>query len=358
MKKRPLPHPATKPARAAAAPKAIAVETDNAAMLFELSRTSAGDRLFLRHFGARVADTAGALALAGHGGHPSALGSEKPLAYSVFGESGGGLNRFGGLKVTHDDGMQTLDLVVEKLERRAGGLVVRWRDAAHDFRVEQTFRPRPDADVIETSAVLENGEKGPVRISRMASFSLVFPLLADDWRLLSLAGEWGGEAEVVETPLARGRRVVLESRSGVRDAWLNNPAFMLSVGGPATETEGRVDGAGIDVGDAGVGVSHHGHDPVQDDGDDGISLPDADERDQKPDKRDGRDRVKHITDRHDRLRKTAVFRNKNPEKHAQNAGDQDSDQGDLQLLPDQLQKPGPAADIDLQYFFKKTHNLR
>ena len=246
MKKRtPSPRSATKSARAATAPKAIAVETDNAAMLFELSRTPAGDRLYLRHFGAKVADTAGALALAGHGGHPSALGSEKPLAYSVFGESGGELNRFGGLKVTHDDGMQTLDLVVEKLERKAGGLVVRWRDAVHDFRVVQTFRPRPDADVIETSAVLENGEKGPVRISRMASFSLVFPLLADDWRLLSLAGEWGGEAEVVETPLARGRRVVLESRSGVRDAWLNNPAFMLSVGGPATETEGRVLGCAL-----------------------------------------------------------------------------------------------------------------
>ena len=73
-------------------------------MLFELVRTPAGDRLFLHHFGARVADTAGALALAGHGGHQSALGSEKPLAYSVFGESGGELNRFGGLKVTHDDG--------------------------------------------------------------------------------------------------------------------------------------------------------------------------------------------------------------------------------------------------------------
>ena len=244
MKKQTSPARTTKTVHPAA-PKAFAVETDHAAMLFELERSGAGDRLYLRHFGAKVADADAALALARCVGAGSALGSEKPLACSAFGESGGGLNRFGGLKVTHADGTQTLDLVVEKLERRGGGLVVHWRDAVHDFRVVQTFRPRPDADVIETWAELANGEKGPVRISRMASFSLVFPLLADDWRLLGLAGEWGGEAEVVESPLARGRRVVLDSRSGVRDAWLNNPAFMLSVGGPATETEGRVLGCAL-----------------------------------------------------------------------------------------------------------------
>ena len=227
------------------APNTFAVETDHAAMLFERERSGAGDRLYLRHFGAKVADADAALALARCAGAGSALGSERPAAYSAFGESGGGLNRFGGLKVTHADGTETLDLVVERLERRGGGLVVRWRDAVHDFRVVQTFRPRPDADVIETRVELANGEKGPVRISRMASFSLVFPLLADDWRLLSLTGEWAAEGEVVETPLARGRRVVLDSRSGVRDAWLNNPAFMLSAGGPATETEGRVFGCAL-----------------------------------------------------------------------------------------------------------------
>ena len=59
---------------------------------------------------------------------------------------------------------------------------------------------------------------------------------------MSLTGEWCSEAEVVETPLPRGRRVCLDSRSGVRDAWLNNPSFMLSAGGPSTETSGRVFG--------------------------------------------------------------------------------------------------------------------
>ncbi|MBR4442560.1 MAG: CGGC domain-containing protein, partial [Clostridia bacterium] len=47
----------------------------------------------------------------------SSFSSNPARTYSAFGESGGGLNRFGGLKVTHDDGTETLDLVVEKLER-------------------------------------------------------------------------------------------------------------------------------------------------------------------------------------------------------------------------------------------------
>ena len=98
----------------------ITVETDNTAMVFEQERTAAGDRLYLRHFGPKLADGADVLALAWRSGHGSSLGFEKPLAYSVFGEHGSGLNRFGGLKVTHDDGGTTLDLVVEKIERKDG----------------------------------------------------------------------------------------------------------------------------------------------------------------------------------------------------------------------------------------------
>ena len=224
----------------------LSIETANTALLFERKASGVGERLYLRHYGVKVADAECALALTVHDRQPSSLGVGQPLAYSVFGESGGGLNRFGGLKVTHDDGTVTLDLIVEKIENGdEGAVVIRWRDAAHDFRVIQTFRPRPDADVIETWIELANGEAGAVRISRMSSFSFVFPLMADDWRLLSLTGEWCSEGEVVETPIERGRRIILDSRSGVRDAWLDNPAFMLSVGGPSSETEGRVIGGAL-----------------------------------------------------------------------------------------------------------------
>ena len=231
---------------AAVAGEPVTIETANAMMIFERTKSGAGDRLFLRHYGAKFADLEGALAVALRHGRPgSSLGTEESSAYSVFGDSNGRLNRFGGLKVTHADGGTTLDLVVEKIERAGDALVVRWRDAVHDFRVVQHFRPRPDVDMIETWVDLVNGEPDAVRVSRMSSFAFVLPFIANDWRLLGLTGEWGSEAEVVETPVARGKRVVLDSRSGVRDAWLNNPAFMLSVGGPSSETEGRVIGCAL-----------------------------------------------------------------------------------------------------------------
>ena len=109
----------------------VKVETENTVLLFEREKSGAGERLYLRHFGPKVADEAGALALAVRRGPGSSLGTDNPLAYSVFGESGRGLNRFGGLKVTHDDGTVTLDLIVEKIERDGDALKVSWRDAAH-----------------------------------------------------------------------------------------------------------------------------------------------------------------------------------------------------------------------------------
>ena len=142
----------------ASAAEPVKVETENTVLLFEREKSGAGERLYLRHFGPKVADEAGAFALSVRRGPGSSLGTDNPLAYSVFGESGRGLNRFGGLKVTHDDGGTTLDLVVEKIEQKDGALVVRWRDAVHDFRVIQTFLPRADADVVETCVELVNGE--------------------------------------------------------------------------------------------------------------------------------------------------------------------------------------------------------
>ena len=193
-------------ASGAFAAESVKVETANTMMLFAREQSGADDRLYLRHFGPKIADEAGALALAVKRGPISSLGTDNPLAYSVFGESGRGLNRFGGLKVTHDDGTVTLDLIVEKLKRDGDALKVSWRDAVHDFRVIQTFRTRADADVVETWVELVNGEKGAVRISRMSSFSLVFPIRANDWHLMSLTGEWASEGE--QNPVCEPERTL------------------------------------------------------------------------------------------------------------------------------------------------------
>ena len=58
----------------------VKVETENTMMLFEREKSGAGDRLYLRHFGPKIADEAGALALSVRRGPGSSLGTDNPLA--------------------------------------------------------------------------------------------------------------------------------------------------------------------------------------------------------------------------------------------------------------------------------------
>ena len=58
----------------------VKAETENTMMLFEREQSGSGERLYLRHFGPKIADEAGALALAVKRGPISSLGTDNPLA--------------------------------------------------------------------------------------------------------------------------------------------------------------------------------------------------------------------------------------------------------------------------------------
>ena len=203
------------------------------------------------HYGAKVASESDAAALAwdrwAGGNHVS---QRRPAAYAAFGgdkEGGYGFNKWGGLQVTHADGCPTTVLVgvkAETVEDAPGAthVVLTMKDEAYPFFAVQHFRALEACDVIETWVELRNEEGGAVRLGRMDSFAMDFPLLADAFRFQYATGQWAAEAQLRETPVERGQTVSIGSRSGVRDAWDNNASFMLSVGGAATETSGRVFG--------------------------------------------------------------------------------------------------------------------
>ena len=201
----------------------------------------------LVHFGERVSSFKDACALAwdrwtGDNTHQQ----RRPAAYSVFGEKAlKGLNKYGGLQVTHADGCLSTYLTGEKAEFVADApgvqhLVLTMKDQFYDFRVVQHFRAMTACDVVETWVELKNDEPGAVRLGRMDSLAMDFPLLANEFHLQTLTGQWAAEAQVTESPVARGQTVSVGSRSGVRDAWDANASFMLSVGPRATEKTGRV----------------------------------------------------------------------------------------------------------------------
>ena len=138
------------------------------------------------HYGARVESAADVAALAWNrwtGGHK--YEQRRPAAYAAYGgdkEGGYGFNKWGGLQVTHADGCPTLHLVGEKAQTvpDAPGvthLVLAQKDRAYPFWVFQHFRAFEACDVIETWVELKNAETGAVKLGRMDSFAMDFPLL-------------------------------------------------------------------------------------------------------------------------------------------------------------------------------------
>ena len=204
----------------------------------------------LLHYGPKVAQGADAAALASDGfAGGSFMATRRPAVYSAYGDKAQdkGINKFGGLQVTHADGCLTTYLEgvkAETVEDRPGvtHLVLTQKDRVYPFYVVQHFRAMEGCDVVETWVELRNEEKGAVRLGRMDSLALDFPLIANRFYLQSATGQWSCESQLVETELVRGQTIAIGSRSGVRDAWEANASFMLTVGEKATETSGRVIG--------------------------------------------------------------------------------------------------------------------
>ena len=203
----------------------------------------------LLHYGKRLNSAADARALSWDRGESNnAYVQRRAALYSVYGEKAlTGVNKYGGLQVTHADGCVSTYLVAEKAETvsdAAGAehLVLTMKDAAYPFQVVQHFRALAAADVIETWVELVNHEAGPVKLARMDSLAINLAHVADDFRVQSLHGQWASEAKVTDVPLGRGQTIAYGSRSGVRDAFESNASFMLTLGSSSSETSGEVIG--------------------------------------------------------------------------------------------------------------------
>lgn len=182
----------------------------------------------------------------------NANGTRRATTYSVYGSDadGEGMNKFGGLAVIHADGVTSTQLTATDLSTvpDAPGLthlVISMKDTVYPFFVKQHFRAALSSDVIETWIEISHEEATPVKLIRMDSLALVFPLLAKEFQVLTLTGQWASEGQIAEAPLALGQTISMTSRSGVRSAFGNNPSFMLSIGGAATETTGCVIGGSL-----------------------------------------------------------------------------------------------------------------
>jgi len=240
---------ATGSARAAAIDGEFLLQTKNTTMALR----KVGDTWLMIHYGPKVESTADVAALAwSNWSGGSFFGHRKPATYSVYGSDNdkSNMNKFGGLAVIHADGVTSTELQAagaNQVDDQPGitHVVLVLKDPVYPFFVTQHFRGVAASDVIETWVEIRHSEPAPVKLVRMHSLALILPLLANEFSLLSLTGQWASEGQVSEAPIAKGQTVSMTSRSGVRSAFGNNPAFMLSVGPRASETTGRVIGGAL-----------------------------------------------------------------------------------------------------------------
>lgn len=224
----------------------LLLQTRNTTMAFRKS----GDSWLMIHYGAKIENSTDAAALAWSNWQgPHSFGDPKPLSYSAYGSDNdaSNMNKFGGLAVIHADGVASTELKAVSAEivpDKPGitHLKVELKDSVYPFYVTQHFRAIEASDVIETWVDLRHDEASPLKLVRMDSAALTFPLLAKEYSVLALTGQWASENLLTETPVALGQTVSMTSRSGIHTAFGNNPSFMLSVGSRASETTGQVIG--------------------------------------------------------------------------------------------------------------------
>lgn len=175
------------------------LETAGTEMVFRKT----GSIWLLDHYGAKGVSAEDSTTLAYQPGlMRDSSGLRKNATLSVFGDRtfDSNPNRYGGLAVTHADGVvstELSDVGSSFLDEKDGAkhIVLRMKDVAYDFLVDQHFRARPACDVIETWLELRNGETGAVRLMRMDSVALTFPLGEfGKTYLMTLSGDWGWKA--------------------------------------------------------------------------------------------------------------------------------------------------------------------
>jgi alpha-galactosidase len=146
------------------------------------------------------------------------------------------------LAATHADGNTSTALIYDGLvqtNESADIQVTRIQlhDPAYPFEVTLWFRAHRSHDVLEQWTEIRHQEPAPVLLKHVSSSAL---LLSTNVYLTHFFGDWVKEmlAPITE-PLTPGTKI-LDSKIGVRASQFQNPNFILTLNGKATETEGTV----------------------------------------------------------------------------------------------------------------------
>jgi alpha-galactosidase len=146
------------------------------------------------------------------------------------------------LQVVHADGNTSTALVYDGVTQTNKSpdtelTRIQLHDPAYPLEVTLCFCTHHNEDVIEQWTEICNHESGVVTLKRMASSSLLF---TTNVYLTHFFGDWAKEMLNPITERITPGIKVLDSKLGVRADQFQNPNFILSLNGEATETNGQV----------------------------------------------------------------------------------------------------------------------
>jgi len=213
------------------AQKQIDIHTRDISLVFTVGKDN---RLYQSYLGKRISSVTGQ-------DISSAAGrtDDQPESYT----QGGGNYLFEpAIRMVHADGIPSLELKVSDTatsEQGDDNTVTRitLKDPVYPVAVELFISAYYKENVLKTWTTISHQEKKPVRVTNFASSMLHFN--ADSYWLTQFHGDWAEEMHAEESKLTSGIRI-LDSKLGSRAHMFQTPAFLLSLDGQATETEGEV----------------------------------------------------------------------------------------------------------------------
>lgn len=207
----------------------IAVETGSTGLYFTVNDDG---ELKQRHYGPRIVD-------------PSQLLAQPDGTHDAFPAYGDGNPDESALEILHADGNPTTRLIYASHRTFSDPALpgaecteIVCRDPNYPVTVTLAFRAYADENVIQVRTTVVSDEP---RIVVYRAASVYLSLVSEAFYLDHLYGTQGYETLLQGERLTEGVKL-FDSKRGARNAHVDNPSFMLSLGRPAGEESGEVIG--------------------------------------------------------------------------------------------------------------------
>ncbi|SHE98890.1 alpha-galactosidase [Dysgonomonas macrotermitis] len=213
----------------------IQVETNNLAMIFT---ASPGGKVVFQYWGNKLNGASSFLDRKVKG-QPD---TSDDFASQLYPAYGGRYYLNPALKLTHDDGVLTTELVyagsqTKSLDDNRTETIISLKDKLYPVFVDVRFVSYNKENIISQSVTISHSETKEILVENLASSYI--PLHAESYYLTHFNGTWALEMQMEEEELTHGTKVI-ESKKGIRTTQSENSAFILSLNGPSKEDSGEV----------------------------------------------------------------------------------------------------------------------